>query len=210
MKRLEAIASFISPYKILADVGCDHGYLIKIAFLRGLITKAYAIDNKMGPLSQAMSNLEDFSNVEYILQDGLKKLNSDCECVVIAGMGGLLITEILSKGLANLKTVKRIIIEANKDSYDVRLFLYHQGYKIIKETIVLEDNKYYEIDAFEKNDGEIYSDDELYFGPLLLKEKPIEFKNKWNELYNKFNNIKQKKDFCKKIEEMLNEDSRAN
>lgn len=200
MKRLEAIASFISPYKILADVGCDHGFLIKIAFEQGLIKKAYAIDNKFGPLGQAMSNLEDYPNVEFMLQDGLSKLNKDCDVVVIAGMGGFLVNEIINKGFQNLKNVKRIIVEANKDSDKVRLNMYNHGYKIVEETCLVEDNKYYEIDCFERNDCEIYSSDELFFGPILIKEKPIEFVNKWQYELDKLKPIKQKKEFVKRIE----------
>lgn len=200
MKRLEVIASFISPYKILADVGCDHGFLIKIAFEKGLIKKAYAIDNKFGPLGQAMSNLEDYPNVEFMLQDGLSKLGKDCDVVVIAGMGGFLVNDIINKGFQNLKNVKRIIVEANKDSDKVRLNMYNHGYKIASETCLVEDSKYYEIDCFEKNDSEIYSSDELFFGPILMREKPAEFVNKWLTELEKLKSIKQKKDFVKRIE----------
>ena len=203
MKRLEMIASFISPYKVLADVGCDHGFLIKIAFEKGLIKKAYAIDNKLGPLGQAMANLEDYPNVEFMLQDGLSKLGKDCDVVVIAGMGGILINEIINKGFNNLKNVKRVIVEANKDSDKVRLNMYNHGYKIVKEACLIDDNKYYEIDCFERNDCEIYSSDELFFGPILLREKPDEFKNYWLEKKEKLKTISQKKDYVRRIEELF-------
>lgn len=203
MKRLEMIASFISPYKVLADVGCDHGFLIKIAFEKGLIKKAYAIDNKLGPLGQAMANLEDYPNVEFMLQDGLSKLGKDCDVVVIAGMGGILVNEIINKGFNNLKNVKRVIVEANKDSDKVRLNMYNHGYKIVKEACLIEDNKYYEIDCFERNDCEIYSSDELFFGPILLREKPDEFKNYWLEKKEKLKLISQKKDYVRRIEELF-------
>ena len=47
LSRIEELATFISPYKVIADVGCDHGYLVIEAFEKAGVTKAYAIDNKL-------------------------------------------------------------------------------------------------------------------------------------------------------------------
>ena len=88
-KRIKVVCSHIEPYKIIADVGCDHGYLIKEAFDKYNIEFAYAIDNKIGPLESAKNNLMDYKNVEFSLSDGLTDLKEDVEVVVIAGMGGM-------------------------------------------------------------------------------------------------------------------------
>jgi len=207
MKRLEHVASFIAPYKIIADIGCDHGYLIDIAFKQNIITKAYAIDNKIGPLNQAKANLNSYEHVTYLLQDGLATLDKDCEVVILAGMGGILVNNIINSGFSNLKNVKRIIVEANKDSNQVRENLYNHGYKIIQEDCLVEENQYYEIDVFEKNDGCIYSKEELFFGPLLIKNKPKDFMDMWQTKYNKLKDIPQKQDYCKKINKMLQNES---
>ena len=56
-KRIKEIASFIMPYKSVADIGTDHGYLLLEAFNLG-INFAQAIDNKVGPLNSAKNNLK--------------------------------------------------------------------------------------------------------------------------------------------------------
>ena len=53
MKRLKTIVQFINEKDIVADIGCDHGYLLKMAIEDKNILKGYAIDNKIGPLNCA-------------------------------------------------------------------------------------------------------------------------------------------------------------
>ena len=143
MKRIDAIADFIPPYKSIADIGCDHGYVIKYAFDKGYINNAYAIDNKEGPINRAKDTLKECDNVSYFLSDGLDKVDETIECVIIAGMGGMLIIDILNNNKDKLKNIKRLIIEANKDEYKVRKYLSDNNFYIFDEKIVEEDNKFY-------------------------------------------------------------------
>ena len=189
MKRLKAISDFIYPYRRIADIGCDHGYLIKIAFDNNLIDYAYAIDNKIGPLNSSKNNLKDYQNVAYFLSDGLDKVDESIECVIIAGMGGMLIISILEKNKDKLKNIKRLILQANRDEYLLRKYLVENGFYIQDEKIIKEDNKYYEIDCFEKGYEE-YNFNDLYFGKILMKNKDDVFIEKWNNKYQKFKNIK--------------------
>src|SRR5690625_4222163 len=94
-KRLSYIVNLFNENNdYLLDIGTDHGYLIKDAFLKGKIKNAIATDINEEPLNNAKRNLKDF-NVKYILTDGFKKINEDYNTVVIAGMGGNLISNIL-------------------------------------------------------------------------------------------------------------------
>lgn len=189
MKRLKAISDFIYPYRRIADIGCDHGYLIKIAFDNNLIDYAYAIDNKIGPLNSSKNNLKDYQNVAYFLSDGLDKVDESIECVIIAGMGGMLIISILEKNKDKLKNIKRLILQANRDEYLLRKYLVENGFYIQDEKIIKEDNKYYEIDCFKKGYEE-YDFNDLYFGKILMKNKDDVFIEKWNNKYQKYKNIK--------------------
>ncbi len=189
MKRLNAISDFIYPYRRIADIGCDHGYLIKIAFENNLIDYAYAIDNKIGPLNSSKNNLKDYQNVSYFLSDGLEKVDESIDCVIIAGMGGMLIISILEKNKDKLKNIKRLILQANRDEYLLRKYLVENGFYIQNEKIIKEDNKYYEIDCFEKGYEE-YDFNDLYFGKILMKNKDDVFIEKWNNKYQKYKNIK--------------------
>lgn len=175
-KRICEIAKLIKPYKIIADVGCDHGYLIIESFLNSDVSKAIAIDNKIGPLNSAKKNLEKYNfNVRFSLSSGVSEIDDDTEVVVISGMGGLLISKIISDDLTNNKklyNVKRLILQANRNNFELRKFLMENNYQIIDEKIIYEDDKYYEIIVCERvNEKIIYTFEELYFGPMLLKRK---------------------------------------
>ena len=207
-KRIKTICSHIGLYKVIADVGCDHGYLIKEAFDKYDINFAYAIDNKIGPLESAKSNLKNYENVEFMLSDGLTDLKEDVELVVIAGMGGMLIKDIITKNIHKLTNVKRFILQANRDEYELRKFMCSSGYYICDESIVNENKKFYEIIVFEK--GKIdYSEKEFIFGPVLMKKNSKEFINKWTEVYKKLNKIKvfhkesEKKVILKEVESII-------
>lgn len=186
--RIKTLSSYIKPYKIIADVGCDHGYLIKEAIDNCDVSKAFAIDNKIGPLNSAKRNLNNYSNVVFSLSDGLDSLDESVELVVIAGMGGLLIKDIIKRNIDKINNVKRFVLQANKNEYELREFMISNNYYIAFENIIYEDDKYYEIIVFEK--GNIsYSLEELYFGPILLKEKNDAFISKWTNIFNKLNLI---------------------
>lgn len=186
--RIKTLSSYIKPYKIIADVGCDHGYLIKEAIDNCDVSKAFAIDNKIGPLNSAKRNLNDYSNVVFSLSDGLDSLDESVELVVIAGMGGLLIKDIIKRNMDKINNVKRFVLQANKNEYELREFMISNNYYIAFENIIYEDDKYYEIIVFEKGNVS-YSLEELYFGPILLKEKNDVFISKWTNIFNKLNLI---------------------
>lgn len=194
--RISEVAKFIDPYKIIADIGCDHGFLVIEAFENYHIDKAYAVDNKEGPLNQAIHNIKDkpyYKNVIFSLSSGIEEIGEDTECVVIAGMGGILITEILDKPLKN---VKRLILEPNRDQEDVRKKVVSLGFDIVNEEVIFDKGKYYEIivcDRVDNLDINKYSDIEYEFGPILLKEKSLLFREKWFMIYDSLKDIKDEK-----------------
>ena len=190
MNRMKVIASKISPYKKIADVGCDHGYLIIEALKLNSDIKAIAIDNKKMPLESCKSNMIKYGyidNVRFSLSSGIVDIDDDTECVVIAGMGGILITEILS---ANLRNVKRFILAPNKDEINVRKHMLTLGFDIIDEKIVYEKDKYYQIIVFDKVDKvKSYNEDELTYGPLLISKMEETFIQYMNFEYSKYMRI---------------------
>ena len=194
MKRLKSIANFINENDVVADIGCDHGYLLKLAIEDKKIKKGYAIDNKEAPLNSAKNNLKNYHNIIYIQSDGLIQVNeNDINCVVIAGMGGMLINKIFDDSKEKFININKIIVCPNRNMDKVRLNFNNNGFKITSEDIIFEDGKYYEIIVFEKG-YQLLSENELYFGPYLLKNKSKIFINKWTEYYNKIKNIENKID----------------
>ena len=192
--RIKNVAKYIKPYKKIADVGCDHGYLIVEAFENYNIDYAIAIDNKSKPLERCNYNLKEkpyYSHVRFSLSSGINDIDSDTEVIIMAGMGGLLIKDLLEENLDKLKNVKRIVIQANKDNYEVRKFLTTHGFKINRECVCLEDKKYYQVISFDKTEEIIkeYNDVELEFGPININRKSLVFKNYISSLLKKLNLI---------------------
>ena len=205
MKRLNAIMNFIDEKDVVADIGCDHGYLLKLSIENKNIIKGYAIDNKNGPLDSAKNNLSCYNNVDFILSDGLKSVEKeDINCVVIAGMGGILINSIISDSIDKFKKMNKIILCPNRNVGNVRTFLISNGFKIINEDIICEDEIYYEILVIEVGE-QFLTKEEIYFGPFLLKAKNEVFISKWKDYYNRIKNIPSKIDEIKVLKEVLNE-----
>lgn len=206
MKRLNEIVNFIDQNDVVADIGCDHGYLLELAIKRKNIKKCYAIDNKMGPLNSAKRNLEKYKNIEFVLSDGLLSVDGDFNTVVIAGMGGMLINKIFNDSLSKFLNVDKIIVAPNKNIDKVRYTFTNKGFKIFDESIVFEDGVFYEIIVFIKGEQTL-SEKELYFGPVNLSVKKPLFYEKWYNYYCRIKDIDAKEDEKKLIYEVLNYES---
>lgn len=110
------------------------------------------------------------------LSDGLQKLQPDeTDTILIAGMGGGLILHILSQSQKVAKSAKELILQPQSEVYQVRAYLFSEGYELLEENMVLEDGKFYpmmKVRYFQKpNAKEKPSELELYFGKKLLEEK---------------------------------------
>ena len=148
-ERLMHIARQVSAGQTLADVGCDHGYLPIWLVRNGCMQRAIAMDINDGPLQRAREHIEQESLGEYIqtrLSDGLEKLSpGEADAVIIAGMGGNLTIDILTRGEAVVRTLDQLILEPQSELAGVRAFLRENDYYIEAEDLVLEDGKYYPI-----------------------------------------------------------------
>ena len=151
MKRLELIASLTKGSKKLLDIGCDHAYSIIYAIKNYGVEYGIASDINDGPLENAknnikLNNLDD--KIKIVKSDGLKNINEEFDTLIISGMGGNLIINILEDSLSKIKN-KKLIIEANSDNYLVRKYLTSNNFKIIDEYAFYDSDKYYEVDVFE-------------------------------------------------------------
>ena len=172
--RLKASAKYLKGFNYLVDCGTDHGYLPIYAIKHNLVNQAIASDNKQQPLNNAIKNIKNENlDIKTILADGLPFLESDMDIVSILGMGGRLITDILSR--ANLKDVKRIILSPNSESSILRDYLEKNNFKIVHEAFIKDKQKYYQIIVSEPGTMKL-SDVEKEFGPIIIKNNTDEFK----------------------------------
>lgn len=204
-KRLREVAFFTIGSKILLDVGTDHAYLPIYAIRKKYIKKAIVTDIAFGPLNNAKSNIKKNKMDNYIsakLFDGIYECNADV--LTITGMGGELTKKILVEGLNKLPNVKKIIIQANKDSSLVRKYMNDSNYKIINEKIVL-DKLIYEIIVYKKGKQKLDELD-IIFGPVLRKEKNLlfirKYKSKIKILEKALKNAKDKEKLINEIDKI--------
>lgn len=180
-KRLSICLKYTEGFNKLADIGTDHALLPINAVTKGFVSKALAIDNKQGPFVIAYSNVLKYElnrEIEVILGDGINKIDRYVDVVVISGMGGSLITDIILKD--NIMNVKRFILQPNNDSSLVREAIVKIGFHIVDELVFSDNHKIY--DLIVADIGETtYTSNELQFGPINLKEKPYFFIQRINK-----------------------------
>ncbi len=192
-ERLHKVAQFVPKGSKLADIGSDHAYLPCYLVKKGIVPFAIAGEVVDGPYQSARRQVESERLTDMIsvrLGDGLAVIEAgEVDCITIAGMGGPLITAILSRGEEKLAAVKRLVLQPNIAAGSIRKWLVEQGWELIDEEIIKEDGKIYEILVAEK--GEPYRaygenlEVEFLLGPILLRKKQEVFTQKWNaELKN--------------------------
>lgn len=146
-RRLQAVAGLVGKGCVLADVGCDHGYIPIYLLQKQQIPRAIATDVKEGPLMRAREHIREWGLEAYIetrLCDGLQGLlPGEVQSVVLAGMGGPLMEKILSQGREVLAGVRELILQPQSEIGHFRRFLEEEGYCIVAEDMVKEDGKYY-------------------------------------------------------------------
>ncbi len=170
-KRLNSCLHYTKGFNKLADIGTDHALLPIAAIEEGYVFSALAIDNKIGPFGSAYNNVKQSKvsdKITVILGDGLEKIDNNVDVVVISGMGGSLIANILQKN--NLKNVKRFILQPNNDANVIRTMLKSIDFFIIDELIVNEGNKLYDLLVIEPG-KEKYTSLQIEFGPINLINK---------------------------------------
>ena len=145
--RLEGIASLIPECELLADIGCDHGYIPIYVVQKGKAKKAVACDIKEGPLERAKKNIEKAGLEDKIgtgLFPGLEGLKpGKADVIVIAGMGMRTIAEILTQGEKTAKAARYLILQPQSEIPEMREFLKENGYNLIRNKLMIEGEKYY-------------------------------------------------------------------
>lgn len=146
-KRLKMIADQIPYCNILTDVGTDHAYIPIFAVKSGLCRKALALDLRAGPLRFAESNIKKHGllyKIETRIGEGLEPVRPDeCDVIVIAGMGGILIREILNSSMEKAQKAKLLILQPNNAAEALRQWLYENGFDIEHEHLTMDSGKLY-------------------------------------------------------------------
>lgn len=146
--RFRKILELIPNCETVADIGTDHAYIPVYLVNKGIAKKAIAMDLREGPLKRAEATVLKYNakdKTELRLSDGLEKLSPDeADVIVIAGMGGLLINEILEKNAKKHKNAL-FVLQPMTAEFEVRKYLEENGFVIVDERLAREDNKIYQV-----------------------------------------------------------------
>lgn len=148
-ERLKTIAGFIPHNSIVGDIGTDHGYLPVYLIENRISKKVIATDissNSLKKIQQFVDLKGLNDSIDIRLGDGLNVIKPfEIDTVVIAGMGGLLIRDILNFNKDITDTITHFILQPNIATRELREYLYNNNFFITDEKLVKESNKFYEI-----------------------------------------------------------------
>ena len=170
-KRLNKIVSALPQCNVLADVGCDHGYVGIQALEHGIARKVIFVDISNDCLKKAEENclpaLKD--NASFVCQDGLRHITADA--AVIAGMGGLEIISILTNAE---RLPQKLVLQPMRNVPDVRAYVAEQYAITLDEKF--KDGKFYDLIVAEyTGKSTALSETELEFGVTNLTAPTKDF-----------------------------------
>lgn len=174
-ERLMTIANLVPKNSIVADIGTDHGYIPAYLIENKISKKVIGTDISKGSLDKIIEYVKELGfedRIDCRLGNGLEVIKPyEVDTVIIAGMGGLLIRDILEAHREISDSVIDFILQPMVAQKELRQYLIENNFEIIKEDLVKEENKYYEIIYAKK--GKSFLDKEVYYeiSPILIKDK---------------------------------------
>ncbi|MBE7086241.1 MAG: SAM-dependent methyltransferase [Clostridiales bacterium] len=178
-KRIDVLCSLLTAAETFADVGCDHGYCSEYMLSKGLCKKAILSDISKGSLAKAERLLAEYiqnGKAVSVLGDGFYGVPSNTDEVLIAGMGGSEIVDILSDKKYGF-IPKRFVFQPMHDAEKLRRYILdNSGY--IERDFTFEDVKFYDVivgGKAEDKTTEPYTDAEYEYGRENLQTMPKAF-----------------------------------
>ncbi|MBQ2897548.1 MAG: SAM-dependent methyltransferase [Clostridia bacterium] len=189
--RLLKIAQMVS-YTSAADIGTDHAKLPVYLVEKNICSKVIASDVADGPVHACKKTVKHSgksNQIDVRKGYGLKKLSKgEVDTIIIAGMGGDLISEILKNDLEICTSSKEIILQPMTHISQLRAFLHNNGFCIADEVLVREKNKIYTIIKTTKGENQYTTEFDYIVSPFLINKKdPLlkDFVGKLLEKYSK-------------------------
>lgn len=202
--RLLEVTKFVPLDSNVLDVGTDHGYVPVYLVKNNISKKVIASDISYGSLEKTINyvNFLDLNDRIFPrLGDGLDIIKPyEIDTVIIAGMGGILISDILDNNKEVCNTIENFIFQPMGASKELRKYLLENDYTIIDESLAKEGKRFYEIILAKKGKGHISK--EIYLeishkliekNHPLLKEFIINKKNEVEEIIKKLGDLNNDK-----------------
>lgn len=201
-KRLTKLCE-LAEGQVVADIGCDHGFLCEMLIEKGC-KEVYACEVTEKNLKKAKDNITiyvkrkkenlivkdneivyDGGKVSFVLSDGFKNLHILPECAIIAGMGGELILNIL---LENKEKMPKSLVLQPMSKVDKLRKELSNYYHFEEDKILFDCGKYYNILKLTQGTDSL-TEMEIIFGRTNLEEKHKDFKDYLKQLKARIGNI---------------------
>ena len=174
-ERLQTIANFVEPGNVVADIGTDHGYLSAYLIEQDIAKRVIATDINEKPLQKAIDYINNnclTERIETRLGCGLEPLTKkEADTVIIAGMGGHLIADIIETSKEISKSTNTFILQPMTGEEELRDYLYKNKYTIVDEKLAREGKRFYHILKVMHGKDELEDQIYLEIGKKLLENK---------------------------------------
>ena len=147
--RLQLLADWVPSGSRIVDVGTDHAFLPVWLMLNGKISSAIASDLRSGPLARGTETAKEYGvadSVEMRLCAGLEGIKpTEADVVIIAGMGGENIAQILENAPWTAGGAHTLILQPMSKMELLRQFLSEHGYEIVAEKLIMDRGTVYPV-----------------------------------------------------------------
>lgn len=176
--RLGTIAAMVPRCRAVADIGCDHGLLVAALLEGGRCDYGIAADINPMPLEKARQEL---TRRGLLAQSECRLTNGLCgiapvgvDAVVIAGMGGELIADILSRWDYTENPAIIYLLQPMTRPVHLRRWLYAHRFTLQEERCCRANGKLYTVlRAQYTGCATEETPAALYFGALDLENDPL-------------------------------------
>jgi tRNA (adenine22-N1)-methyltransferase len=172
-QRLLTLASLCPTQGPLVDIGSDHGQLLQILFHQGFSFSLHGSELSNSSFQSLKKSCEDYPFHLY-QANGLYDLPEGVFTIVIAGMGGGLIVDILTTGVAALTNIQTLVLGPQRDAQKLRQWLANHGWNISLEKFVMEADKGYPLIVAQRGSMTL-TDIEATYGPILITQREPAF-----------------------------------
>ncbi|MGL4607194.1 MAG: tRNA (adenine(22)-N(1))-methyltransferase [Eubacteriaceae bacterium] len=176
--RLKTIADCVTDVSSFADIGTDHGYIPVYLIENKGVDFGIACDINQKPLEKAENLIKVYgyeNQIETRLGSGLSVLKeNEVDAIILAGMGGILISELLEEQLAIAFSAKKLIFQPMNNQKILRKYCEERGFQIVKEELAIEGTRIYEIIVAQK--GKMIFENSLEYElghQFLTKKHPL-------------------------------------
>ena len=168
--RLAAVARHVPEGARPIDVGTDHAMVPVWLIQSGRCPSVLAADIRPGPLDSARALLMKTGTADRIRlmqTDGLAGIGpGDGDTVILAGMGGETMVDILSAAPWTREEGTLLILEPQSKKADLRRWLNNNGYAVLTEQLVRDAGRIYPILTALGGECRAYTEAELHLGLL--------------------------------------------